>query len=152
MRLAFLLLPLLYLAGCTTLDLSRSAKVLAAPPDTVVEARFLVPLPVATAYRNTVDKARECWQQSTGLLFTQTSSLELDPFDPVVGEARIAVRMERLVQAVVTFKPSGPAATDVLARVPKLGGTAHFFTQADVPFIGAWAAGTPAQCQFRFIL
>jgi uncharacterized lipoprotein YmbA len=140
------------LAGCTSLDLARSDNLLTAPPDKVIEHRSTQPVPVAVAWRNTLTKARECWQQSSGIVFTASSSIEADPFDPAVGEARIAVRMERVVQAVVVLRPAGADATDVLARVPDLAGTAKFFTEYDLPNIGDWAAGKPVACGYRFIL
>lgn len=140
------------LAGCTSLDLSRSDSLLSAPAEAFVEHRSTVPLPINVAWRNTITKARECWVQSTGILFTVSSSLEVDPFDPAVGEARIAVRMERIVQAVVVLRQAGPHATDVWARVPDMPATMMYFTEKDVPYIGDWAAGKPVACQYRFIL
>ncbi len=150
MRTLFLAAAAL-LAGCSTLDMNRSDNLLTAQPEQVLEHRSTAPVPMGTAWRNTVTKARECWQQSTGILITVASTLELDAFDPAVGEARIAVRMERIIQAVVVLRPAGPDATEVLARVPDLSGTAKFFTEFDLPYIGQWAAGKPVDCQFRFL-
>lgn len=152
MRTLLLATAAALLAGCTSLDLSRSDNLLTAPPDKVLEHRSTAPVPIGVAWRNTLSKARECWQQSSGIVFTASSSIEADPFDPAVGEARIAVRMERVVQAVVVLRPAGADATDVLARVPDLAGTAKFFTEFDLPYIGDWAAGKPVACQYRFVL
>lgn len=152
MRTLILATAAALLAGCTSLDLSRSDNLLTAPPDKVLEHRSTAKVPIGAAWRNTLTKARECWVQSTGILFTVSSSIEADHFDPAVGEARIAVRMERVVQAVVVLRPAGPDATDVLVRVPDLAGTAKFFTEFDLPYIGDWAAGKPVACQHRYIL
>lgn len=139
-------------AGCTTLDLRSAQNVLDAPLEKVVERRATVALPITKSYRNFLTKARECWQQSTGILSTESSTLEIDPFDDSVGYARVTVRMSGMVHAIVTMSPVDETTTLLVARQARLAGSASMWTEKDWPFVGQWAAGIHVACRFRFFL
>lgn len=142
------------LQGCVTTLPKTSDGLAATEREDVSRHRFEVPVPVATAYRNTLRKARECWQQATSavpLLVTTTFIVEADPYDAGVGFARIAMRQGgRMVMAVVTLAPAGDAATRIEARafVSPIGTS---LGEADVPLMDKWALGQPVECQTKFL-
>lgn len=138
-------------AGCATI-VPRSAQQLAsAELQHVDEFRYQVPLPLAVTYRNTLAKARECWQQSTGIILSSTFFVEADAFDKDLGYARIAVRIDNLVPTVVTISPIDDGNTLVVARRMKMTGV-HYASHKDLPHLRDWALGKPEPCRDRMLL
>lgn len=139
-------------AGCASIEPYSAQELASATPEHVDEFRYEVPLSVQASYRNTLGKARECWQQSTGILATTTFFVEADPFDAAVGHARIAVRVGRLVPTVVTLTPLAENRTLIVARRMKMRGAVHFASHKDLPHLEGWALGKPEPCRDRLLM
>lgn len=149
MRL-LILLAAIVLGGCASIS-PRSADELAnASADAVDEYRYQVPLPVGMAYRNTLEKARECWQQTAGWPFPSTWFVDADAFDPAIGYARISVRIKQVVGTTVTLSPVSPDSTLIVGRGIKMSG-GHIASHRDLPHLEAWALRRPVDCKDKLI-
>lgn len=137
-------------SGCAAISPKSSQELSDAPPEAVVERRFYEAVPVRLAYRNALEKARECWQQTGGFPFVAAWFVDADPYDPDVGYARIAVRVSGLVVTVVNLRPTSTESTDIVARAIKMSG-GHHLSHRDLPYLGDWAAARPAKCQDRVL-
>lgn len=154
MRIATLVLSIALLQGCATNRPMTGAQLMSTQDESYSRHTFTVPVPVKTAYRNALAKARECWQTSTSIipgLMSMAFVLETDPFDPDVGYARIAVVIPgQVALAAATFKPQGNGtAIEARAKVSPIG---THLGETDVPLMDKWATGEPVECQLKFLM
>ena len=139
------------LVGCAAIAPRSAQELASAPPEVVNEYRHQVDQPVALTYRNLLNKARECWQQSTGIILSTTFFVEADPYDPSLGYARISVRVKDLVPTVVTIRPEGDTRSLVIGRSMKMAGGAYQPSHRDLPNLHDWATGKPVECRDRML-
>ena len=139
------------MTGCVIAPMSPEA-LSSASAEQVHEVTFTVPVTVNAAYRNTLGKARECWQQTSGVILTQSFFVEGDPFDAELGFARVSVRTGSVVITSVTLKPDGPTSTTGVGRnVKVMGGLAHHVGYLDLPNLAAWAEGRLVTCNDKLL-
>jgi hypothetical protein len=142
------------LTGCLSIHPRAPLELAAADTDQVIEHNFRVPIPVTTAYRNTLVRALECLQHSgRGFFFSVTYRVESEPFDAEVGFARISVRLlsADVITTVITLKPIGTNETEIIGRNLNPRFALGFIGEQDLPNLAKWALGQPIACTTKIL-
>jgi hypothetical protein len=134
------ILSLLVLAGCASPAPTPDA-VMKLPPNEVFEVRHSASVPAAVAYKNILERARQCWQRSD-------RTIDADSFNSRIGVARLSVRKpaESLSPSLVLVVVEVARETE---RSSRLVGRSLVATPArvgDLQNLPLWAEGKKPAC------
>lgn len=128
----------LVLAGCSSLAETPS-QMMALPVEQIIETKVTAAVPLKTAYRNVLERMRQCWQEPY-------KAVDPDPYDEDIGFARIALRgppatfQGSTVFRVIELRPASQTSTLLIGR-----SMTYMFDPA-IEKLQRWAEGKDLEC------
>jgi hypothetical protein len=134
------ILSLLVLAGCASPAPTPDA-LMKLPPNEVFEVRHIAPVPAGVAYKNILERARQCWQR-TG------RTIEADSFHSKIGRARLSLKKpaETFSPALVLVVIEVSRETEQTSRIVGRSLVATPARMADLQNLPLWAEGKKPAC------
>lgn len=114
------------------------------PSNDVYEVRYTVPVPPSIAYRNILERARQCWQRPDLVI-------DADSFSSKIGLARLSVKKpaESFSPGLVLVVVEVTRDTEQTSRLAARSLVATPARMADLHNLPLWAQGKKPPCAGR---